>query len=119
MVKPIHRDKPQTPPPAAHLIGSDMGPGALDLDHSNKMPMRVGQRIESKLEAAFNSRCKEDNTAILESLISVRHKKAELMGYATHAAFITVRERELNRPPLRAHALRPWTLGPATLSPHL
>ena len=31
-----------------------MGPGALDLDHSNKMPMRVGQRIESKLEAAFS-----------------------------------------------------------------
>jgi thimet oligopeptidase len=43
----------------------------------------------AKLEAAFNSRCKDANTSILEELISVRHQKALLMGYPTHAAFVT------------------------------
>eukprot|EP01134_Creolimax_fragrantissima_P003374 CFRG3374T1 len=42
-----------------------------------------------KLNIAFNSRCLKVNTDILEELVSLRDQLAKILGYATHAEYIT------------------------------
>lgn len=41
-----------------------------------------------KMETTYQSRCLVENTKILEELVELRQKRADILGYKNHAAFI-------------------------------
>ncbi|KAG0411015.1 hypothetical protein HPB47_011850 [Ixodes persulcatus] len=53
------------------------------------MKMAVNAETRRRVNFAFDNRCVEENTPLLEKAISLKHKKAKLLDYETHADFIT------------------------------
>ena len=41
-----------------------------------------------QIETAYQSRCMDKNTRILEELVELRQKKADLLGYENHAHYV-------------------------------
>ena len=41
-----------------------------------------------RVEKTYQTRCMEENTRILEEIVTLRQKQAELLGYENHAAYI-------------------------------
>ena len=41
-----------------------------------------------RMEKTYQSRCMEENTKIIEEIVTLRQKQAELLGYESHAAYI-------------------------------
>lgn len=70
----------------------DTGKRKVTLKYPHYFPiMRKAKNPETRrlLEHAYNTQCMEENTPILEELVSLRQKQAELLGFPTHASYIT------------------------------
>ncbi|KAL8577751.1 Thimet oligopeptidase [Nucella lapillus] len=73
------------------LERTEAGKCKVTLKYPHYFPcMKKARNPETRctLEKAFNSRCLKENTAILEELVRIRHEKATLLGFPTHAALV-------------------------------
>ncbi|XP_067121537.1 thimet oligopeptidase-like [Centruroides vittatus] len=75
-----------------NLTKSETGKRKVTLKYPHYFPiMRKAKNLETrrKLEYAFNARCIDENTVILEKLAELRHEIAVLLGFPNYAAFVT------------------------------
>lgn len=70
----------------------ESGKRKVTLKHPHVMPiMKMASNPDTrrKVNFACETRCIEENIPLLEKAIALRHKKALLLGYASHADYIT------------------------------
>lgn len=70
----------------------ESGKRKVTLKHPHVMPimkMAADPETRKKVNFACESRCVADNIPLLEKAISLRHKKAQILSYPTHADYIT------------------------------
>ena len=63
----------------------------LSLQYPNYFPVMTHCEVEEtrkKMNTEYLSRCLVENTKILEELVSLRHREANLLGFENHAQFV-------------------------------
>ncbi|ETO27998.1 hypothetical protein RFI_09135 [Reticulomyxa filosa] len=63
----------------------------VTLQYPDYMPIMDKCEVEStraKMELEFHSRCKVENSRIIEEVIALRQMRSELLGYANHSDYI-------------------------------
>ena len=76
--------------PHPYVRSSSCPPPSLSLSVPAVLPVSKSCSVAEtrrKMEFAVNTRCKAENTAILEELVRLRHQAATLMGFETHADY--------------------------------
>lgn len=84
---------------AAKEAGLD-GKWLVTLQAPSFMPMMTystKRRLREKLWKAYNARAIEENPKVLQKIVQLRHERAKLLGYDTHAAFV-LEERMASKP---------------------
>ena len=74
------------------LDKNDQGQLKVTLQYPHYIPAMRDCTVRSTrkvLEKAYNSRCKDLNLPILAEIVNLRDAKAKILGYASHADFIT------------------------------
>ncbi|KAJ7372971.1 Thimet oligopeptidase [Desmophyllum pertusum] len=74
------------------LEKTDAGLNKVTLKYPHYFPLMrkaSNPRTRQRVEYAFNRRCIQENTPILEELVELRQKMADLLAYPTHASYIT------------------------------
>jgi len=91
----LHFAKGQLPGMSEEFLESleknDEGEYGVTLQYPHVFPILQKCKdaaTRKKVSDAFGSRCKEDNSIILQKLVDLRREKATILGYDTHAAFI-------------------------------
>ncbi len=76
------------------------GKWLVTLQAPSFMPMMTystKRRLREKLWKAYNARAIEENPKVLQKIVQLRHERAKLLGYDTHAAFV-LEERMASKP---------------------
>ena len=73
-------------------LDQEDGKCVVTLKYPDYIPIMKNCKVPAtrlQCETAFNSRCIKENAPILEELVELRSELAGILGFATHAAFIT------------------------------
>eukprot|EP00466_Bigelowiella_natans_P005145 jgi/Bigna1/71630/fgenesh1_pg.16_\ len=57
-------------------------------DYFPVMEFVTNSSTRKRVCTAFKSRCKEQNTPLIEEMVKLRHEKATILGYPTHADYM-------------------------------
>lgn len=69
----------------------DSGNVILAMKYPDVFPtLKLARNPETrrKVEQMFSSICKEENAAILERLVKLRHEQSQILGYKNHASYV-------------------------------
>lgn len=75
----------------AGIEGAGKTKWLVTLQAPSFMPMMTysaKRKIREELWRAYNARAVKENPAVLQKIVSLRHERAKLLGYDTHAAFV-------------------------------
>ena len=71
--------------------GENAGKYRVTTNYPDQQPlMKLCQvaATRKRMDVAFNNRCSELNTSLAEETFALRHRAAQLLGYADHSEFI-------------------------------